>query len=445
MGQPCCSAGAAACSPSAAVPAASAAAGRRPRRRCRRPRQGYRQPRQRYRRPRRRGLRLGLGGLLGLGGRLLGGLLALEEVALPLGQRLTGGLLALAFAGAAAGRTGDEALGHGVGDHAGQQGDGADRVVVARDLVVDLVGVAVGVEDRHHRDVELARLADGDVLLLGVHDPDGAGHLLHLADTTEGLLQLGLLAGEDQQLLLGEARGGHVLEVDLLQLLEALQPLVDRREVGEHAAEPALVHVGHAHAGGLLGDGLLGLLLGADEHDGAAVGDGLLDELVGAVDVRQRLEQVDDVDAVALGEDEALHLRVPAAGLVPEVDAALQQLPHRDDGHGRSPWCTRLSSAEAGRPRLPDAPDAPPGGFRRGDRDRSWDRDARPPGEGGGACEVSPVTRAAPAVYGTAEGHRARRVPGAAPRAPGTGAPRGCGARSPGGCRNAVRTGSLAR
>ncbi len=67
--------------------------------------------------------------------------------------------------------------------------------------------------------------------------------------------------------------------------------------------------------------------------------DGLLDELVGAVDVRQRLEQVDDVDAVTLGEDEALHLRVPATGLVTEVDAALQQLPHRDDGHGRISSC----------------------------------------------------------------------------------------------------------
>src|SRR3712207_8177954 len=49
-------------------------------------------------------------------------------------------------------------------------GDAADRVVVARDLVVDLVGVAVGVEDRDDRDLQLARLADGDVLLLGVHD-----------------------------------------------------------------------------------------------------------------------------------------------------------------------------------------------------------------------------------------------------------------------------------
>ncbi len=186
------------------------------------------------------------------------------------------------------------------------------------------------------------------MLLLGVHDPDGAGHLLHLADTTEGLLQLGLLAREHEKLLLGQTGRGDVLEVDLLELLEALQTLVDGREVGEHAAQPALVDEGHADAGGLLGDGLLRLLLRADEHDRAAVGDGLLDELEGAVDVRQRLEQVDDVDAVALREDEALHLRVPTTGLVTEVDAALQQLPHRDDGHGR------ISLNFSVVPRMPD-------------------------------------------------------------------------------------------
>src|SRR5699024_29464 len=91
------------------------------------------------------------------------------------------------------------------------------------------------------------------------------------------------------------------------------------------------VHVGHAHAGGLLLHGLLRLLLGADEQDGAAVGDGLLDEVERLVDVGQRLHQVDDVDAVALGEDEATDLGVAATGLVSDVDAALQERAHGDD------------------------------------------------------------------------------------------------------------------
>ena len=88
------------------------------------------------------------------------------------------------------------------------------------------------------------------------------------------------------------------------------------------------------HFGRVAGDGILGLLLGADEQDRAAVGDEVADERVGGLDPRQRLVQIDDVDAVALTEDESLHLRVPAPGLVAEVDAGLQQLLHRDDSHG---------------------------------------------------------------------------------------------------------------
>ncbi len=73
----------------------------------------------------------------------------------------------------------------------------------------------------------------------------------------------------------------------------------------QQTTQPALVHVGLADAGRLLGDGLLGLLLRADEEHGAAVGDRLLDEVVRLVDERQRLLQIDDVDAGTLGEDEA--------------------------------------------------------------------------------------------------------------------------------------------
>ena len=49
-------------------------------------------------------------------------------------------------------------------------------------------------------------------------------------------------------------------------------------------------------------------------------------EVLRLLEQRLRLEQVDDVDAVALAVDEPAHLRVPAARLVAEVDAGLQQL-----------------------------------------------------------------------------------------------------------------------
>ena len=52
-----------------------------------------------------------------------------------------------------------------------------------------------------------------------------------------------------------------------------------------------------------------------------------------SVDVGQGLLQVDDVDAVAVGEDEATHLRVPTTGLVAEVDTGIEKLAHGNDCH----------------------------------------------------------------------------------------------------------------
>ncbi len=58
----------------------------------------------------------------------------------------------------------------------------------------------------------------------------------------------------------------------------------------------------------------------------------LLHELLGVLEHRQRLFQVDDVDLVAVAEDEGGHLGVPEAGLVAEVDACIEQIAH-SDGH----------------------------------------------------------------------------------------------------------------
>ena len=94
-----------------------------------------------------------------------------------------------------------------------------------------------------------------------------------------------------------------------------------------------MVHIRHVHASSLLSDSFLGLLLGAHEQDITAVCDGRLHSLKSLVDKFEGLLQVNNVDAVALGEDETLHLGVPATGLVAEVNAGIQHLTHSYDGH----------------------------------------------------------------------------------------------------------------
>src|SRR4029453_17921573 len=101
---------------------------------------------------------------------------------------------------------------------------------------------------------------------------------------------------------------------------------------------PAMVDERHVDARSLLRNGVLGLLLRADEKHGAAARGEVPREVLGLLQQLGRLLEVDDVDAAALREDEAAHLGVPAASLVAEVHAGLEQLAHRNACHGDSSW-----------------------------------------------------------------------------------------------------------
>ena len=181
-------------------------------------------------------------------------------------------------------------------------------------------------------------LRNSDVLLVGVNDPQSGGHLVHLGDTTEDALELGALAGQHKDFLLGATLVAVLSGIHCLEFLHAVKSLRNGLEVGQHATQPAVVDVRHLTA---LSFGLycfLSLLLGAYEEDGAAVSDGLLDKLVSLIDVGQSLLEVNDVNAVTVGQDEALHLGVPAAGLVSEVDTCVEKLAHGHNCHGMLPF-----------------------------------------------------------------------------------------------------------
>src|SRR5690606_25188878 len=62
--------------------------------------------------------------------------------------------------------------------------------------------------------------------------------------------------------------------------------------------------------------------------------------LEGAVEHGHGLAQVDDMDAVAHAEDVRGHLRVPAAGVVAEMNARLEQLAHGEawQSHASDPF-----------------------------------------------------------------------------------------------------------
>src|SRR5207302_3093673 len=78
------------------------------------------------------------------------------------------------------------------------------------------------------------------------------------------------------------------------------------------------------------GNCILGLAFSADEQEGFSLGSQVLDVPGRFLEHLQRLLKIDDVDAIALAENEFLHFGVPALGLVPEVDARFEQLLHGD-------------------------------------------------------------------------------------------------------------------
>src|SRR5918996_471157 len=98
-----------------------------------------------------------------------------------------------------------------------------------------------------------------------------------------------------------------------------------------------MVHIRHTGSLGFLSDRVLALLLRPDEEHGAATLRDVPEECVSFLQELKRLLQVDDVDAAALREDEAAHLGVPAARLMAEMHAGLQELAHRDDGQEDPP------------------------------------------------------------------------------------------------------------
>jgi hypothetical protein len=202
-------------------------------------------------------------------------------------------------------------------------------------LEVHLIGVAVGVHDADDRDLQLAGFVDGNLLLAGVDDEHRVGQARHHADAVEVLLELLALLVEAGDFLLRQrvvpAVGGH-----RLQITEAGKAALNRVEVGQQPSQPALVHEEHAAAHGFLGDDILRLPLGAHEEDRLAFRGQVGDEIFGVLEQLDGLAEVKDVDAIAFAENEFLHLRVPALGLMAKVHAGFEQVLHCDRGQAAS-------------------------------------------------------------------------------------------------------------
>ena len=100
---------------------------------------------------------------------------------------------------------------------------GADRVVVARDDVVDAVRVAVRVDEADDRDAQALGLAHGDRLGLEVDHEHRVGHALHVLDAAEVGAQL-LEVGLGGHALARRQQPELALGLVALEVVQALDP-----------------------------------------------------------------------------------------------------------------------------------------------------------------------------------------------------------------------------
>ena len=187
-----------------------------------------------------------------------------------------------------------------------------------------MIRVGIGVRDSYHRDTKPVRLPDRDLFLPRVHHVDQAGEPGHVFDAREVPVQLRALPVHQELFLLRIELEGALLHA-AFELLEPTYVLLDRLEVRQHSTEPALRHIVRAGTLGFSSNDVRDLGLGADEQHRPALPDCLVDQFPRAVQLSQRLLEIDQVDTATLGENVLPHLRVPPMRLVTEVHPCLEK------------------------------------------------------------------------------------------------------------------------
>ena len=166
-----------------------------------------------------------------------------------------------------------------------------------------------------------------------IDDHQRLGQPIHVPDAGEVAVDLGPLAGERRDHLLRVAGRLFAVE-DRFQFFQSFQPTADRPEVRQRAAEPALGHIRHPTAGRFFNDRLGRLPLRSHEQDQAVLRGHPVEELAGAEQSPDGFFQVNDMNQVALAVNIRLHLRVPAARAMSEMNARIDQVFH-NDGHSQ--------------------------------------------------------------------------------------------------------------
>ena len=170
--------------------------------------------------------------------------------------------------------------------------------------------------------MKLAGLSNCVVLLNRINNEQSIRELLHFLDTAKEVLKLVLLL-EHLSLFLLRIDAKHSLAFHLFDVCKLLDRLLNRTEVGQCAAQPALVDIEGTGTKSFRKNRSLCLLLGTDEENLSTVLGQFLESVVCRVEHLLGLSEIDDVDAVLGSVDVRAELRVPLASLMSEMNTIL--------------------------------------------------------------------------------------------------------------------------
>ncbi len=80
--------------------------------------------------------------------------------------------------------------------------------------------------------------------MINIDDEESIGQATHILNTTNTALELRLGTGQHERFFLGQVIEGTIRFLGL-QLFQALDGATNSLVIGKHAAQPAMVYVGH--------------------------------------------------------------------------------------------------------------------------------------------------------------------------------------------------------
>ena len=212
-----------------------------------------------------------------------------------------------------------------VGKSSNNQIDGLDRVIVCRNWIVYLSGIAVGIDHSDTRDVEFLRLFNSDGFFLDIHNYHSTRDTLHVPYAHEVLVDsLHFTSLLENFTLFKALRPALFLHV--FKFLKTENTFVDRVVIGKSSAQPAFSHKEHSRPLGMLPNTFSSLLFRSNEKNILASCNNFTNKVDCVFKVFLGFLQIDDMDTVSCHEDVILHAWVPSLLLVTEVYTGLQQV-----------------------------------------------------------------------------------------------------------------------